>query len=85
MANAMGKAHTNGSQFFITFIRTPWLDGRHVVFGRVIDGMAVVREIERLRTNNIDRPVDDVVIEDCGSLDLKEPYTIKKVNMTMEI
>ena len=83
MANAMGHAHTNGSQFFITFAKTAWLDGRHVVFGRIIGGMDVVREIEKVRTNEIDRPIDDVVVVDCGSLGLVEPYVVKRVNYTM--
>ena len=61
MANT-GRPHTGGSQFFITWAATPWLDGHHTVFGKVVNGMEVVREIGHVKTGPQDRPVHDVVI-----------------------
>jgi peptidyl-prolyl cis-trans isomerase A (cyclophilin A) len=61
MANA--GPNTNGSQFFVTVVATPWLSGKHTVFGEVVDGMDVVNAIAKVETGSQDRPVKDVVIE----------------------
>lgn len=61
MANA--GPGTNGCQFFLTVAETPWLNGRHTIFGQVTEGYDVVESIAGLATGGNDRPVDDVVIE----------------------
>ena len=71
MANA--GPNTNGSQFFIIFAETPWLDGRHVAFGRIEDGMDAVRAIEKAGSMS-GRTVRPVIIADCGQLNYRAPF-----------
>jgi cyclophilin family peptidyl-prolyl cis-trans isomerase len=67
MANA--GPNSGGSQFFVTLAATPWLDGKHAIFGKVTEGMEVVRTIGKLPTNPGDRPAEDVVMEKVSTSD----------------
>jgi cyclophilin family peptidyl-prolyl cis-trans isomerase len=65
MANS--GPNTNGSQFFVTTVATPWLDGKHVVFGSVTAGMDIVKQIESLGSSS-GRTSQVITIVDCGQL-----------------
>ena len=67
MAN-MGEPNTNGCQFFLTLAASPECDGKHVAFGRLVTGLALLRRIENLSVDSEDRPFDAVVISGCGTL-----------------
>ena len=58
--------NTNGSQFFITTNPAPHLDGKHVVFGKVIEGTEIIDNLNLIKTNTNDKPFDDVIIKECG-------------------
>ena len=65
MANS--GPHTNSSQFYITTTKTDWLDGKHVVFGEVIEGMEIIRKLEKLGSSS-GRTSKKVWISACGEL-----------------
>jgi len=70
MANA--GPDSNGSQFFIAFGDISYLNGKHVVFGKVVDGMDVVKDVEDVETDKSDKPYDDVTIVNCDARKIPE-------------
>uniref|UniRef100_A0A2K6WB53 Peptidyl-prolyl cis-trans isomerase n=1 Tax=Onchocerca volvulus TaxID=6282 RepID=A0A2K6WB53_ONCVO len=79
MANA--GPDSNGSQFFITLKKTPWLDGRHVVFGKVLEGMKVVRKMENTKTTQPgDKPLKDITIANVEYVAIDAPFAVHKTD-----
>uniref|UniRef100_A0A6G1SQ17 peptidylprolyl isomerase n=1 Tax=Aceria tosichella TaxID=561515 RepID=A0A6G1SQ17_9ACAR len=74
-------ADTNKSQFFITTNEAPHLDGKHVVFGRVVSGLDTILKIERQEVDSKSRPLKKVIIRDCGQL-LNEPSRVNQESLT---
>lgn len=62
-----GQPNTNGSQFFVTLKSTPWLDGKHTIFGRIYSGMGVVQRMGMVATDGDDRPKQAIVIHSAKS------------------
>lgn len=71
MANN-GK-NTNASQFYVTVARNSWMDGKYVAFGRVVEGMSVIRHIHNMKTKHNQMPELAILIEDCGEINLAAP------------
>ena len=78
MANN-GK-NKNGTEFMITLKYLPWLDGKHTVFGKVIKGLEVIKEIANIETDNEDKPIIDVVIENSGEIKYNSYDNINQIN-----
>ena len=68
--------NTNGSQFFITLAATTFLDGKHVVFGKVLRGMDIIRKISKEKRDDKDRPLKDVTISKIQHQPLLSPFSI---------
>lgn len=79
MANS--GPNTNGSQFFITYKPTAWLDGKHTVFGRVISGFAICKEAEQAETAGSDLPKYGVTVVECGELKGEEKLQADAVRL----
>uniref|UniRef100_A0A8C9Y5E3 Peptidyl-prolyl cis-trans isomerase n=1 Tax=Sander lucioperca TaxID=283035 RepID=A0A8C9Y5E3_SANLU len=68
LAMANSGPGTNGCQFFITCVKCDWLDGKHVVFGKVVDGLLIMRKIENVPTGPNNKPKLPILIAQCGEM-----------------
>ncbi|XP_062551088.1 peptidyl-prolyl cis-trans isomerase, rhodopsin-specific isozyme isoform X2 [Armigeres subalbatus] len=76
IAMANRGPNTNGCQFYITTVPAPWLNGKHTIFGKVLDGHGVVHKVEQQKTDTDDYPVPTIIIEDCGDHPMGDPFTV---------
>ena len=81
----------NNSKFLITLNHIPWFDGKHVVFGQVINGMEIIEQIENIETDKDDKPLTKIIIINCGEInkndikiDINSPTTEKEENNIIE-
>ena len=72
---------TNSSHFFITLAKTTWLDGKHVVFGKILEGMGIVRQISNVETDEKDWPIKPVLITASGVLPVDTPFDVDKTGV----
>ncbi|XP_058445869.1 peptidyl-prolyl cis-trans isomerase, rhodopsin-specific isozyme [Malaya genurostris] len=76
VAMANRGPNTNGCQFYITTLPAPWLNGKHTIFGKVLDGQGIVHKVEQQKTDTDDYPVPTILIDDCGDEPMGEPFVI---------
>lgn len=76
IAMANRGPNTNGCQFYITTMPAPWLNGKHTIFGKVIDGQGAVHKVEQQKTDSDDFPVPKIIVEDCGDFPMTDTYTV---------
>lgn len=67
---------TNGCQFYVTAMATPWLDGKHTIFGKVVEEQGIIHAIEKVKTDSDDRPLAPVIITECGDEPLNAPFFV---------
>ena len=75
---------TNGSQFYITLRSSRWLDGRNVIFGKVIEGMNVLDVVQSEETDVKNLPLRQISVKDCGINKLAKPYTLTKEQFNVD-
>ncbi|XP_058819860.1 peptidyl-prolyl cis-trans isomerase, rhodopsin-specific isozyme [Topomyia yanbarensis] len=76
VAMANRGPNTNGCQFYITTLPAPWLNGKHTIFGKVLDGQGIVHKIEQQKTDTDDYPLPTIIIDDCGDEPMGDSFTI---------